>query len=424
MITVTNGIVNIAADGTITVTPDMGFTGTIDIPYTIEDADGDTAMAIHSVIVENDPSTMPLGLISGTVFQDDNNDGIQQLGEGGIAGVIVTLTGTDVFGNAVNFQTTSDGSGQYAFEDLNAGEYTVTQTQPVGFIDGIDIGADGAATPINDVLTNISLGFGQTIENITFAEQLPASGDDGASGNPPILPGLPPITNTLIGNSAGSFVSAPGSIYSGVPINSNVDSLSLDSGRPITGGFSYSNDGPRLSRPLIWSLADNLQLTSPSGNSTYRVWLDGPIITGQTATVQIVRDSDFENIDAQAIRQAISDAVASYDGPGLLSFDGTTLTYQSTDGLLMSPLNIEMPVNGDSPDEMLDLYNSGNSEITPEDLPADQSASNEPETEQDSDQSASKASEPGHDSSVRIDSEVSFLKRFTNWLSPSSHIEL
>jgi len=175
---------------------------------------------------------------------------------------------------------------------------------------------------------------------------------------------------------------------------------------------------------LIWSLADNLQLTSPSGNSTYRVWLDGPIITGQTATVQIVRDSDFENIDAQAIRQAISDAVASYDGPGLLSFDGTTLTYQSTDGLLMSPLNIEMPVNGDSPDEMLDLYNSGNSEITPEDLPADQSANNEPETEQDSDQSASKVSEPGHDSSVRIDSEASFLKRFANWLSPSNHIEL
>ena len=63
-------------------------------------------------------------------------------------------------------------------------------------------------------------------------------------------------------------------------------------------------------------------------------------------------------------------------------------------------------------------------EITPEDLPADQSASNEPETEQDSDQSASKVSEPGHDSSVRIDSEASFLKRFANWLSPSNHIEL
>ena len=55
MITVTNGIVNIAADETITVTPDMGFTGTINIPYTIEDVDGATATATHSVIVENDP---------------------------------------------------------------------------------------------------------------------------------------------------------------------------------------------------------------------------------------------------------------------------------------------------------------------------------------------------------------------------------
>ena len=35
--------------------PDTGFTGTIDVPYTIEDADGDTAMAIHSVIVDNAP---------------------------------------------------------------------------------------------------------------------------------------------------------------------------------------------------------------------------------------------------------------------------------------------------------------------------------------------------------------------------------
>ena len=351
-----------------------------------------------------DPPPVPLSAISGTVFQDDNNDGFQQLGEGGIGGVILTLTGTDVFGDAVSIQTTTDATGRYVFAALNAGEYSITQTQPDGFTDGIDIDSNGLVTPINDVLSNISLGFGETISSATFAER-----QTGASGNPPTLPGLPPIANTPIGNSAGSFVSASGSIYSGVPINSNADSLSLDSTRPITGGYSYSIDGPKLSRPLIWSLADNPQLTSPTGNSTYRVWLDGPINSGQTATVQIIRDSDFQNIDVQAIRQAISVAVKSYDGPGLLSFNGRTLTYQSTDGQLMSPLNIEMPVEGASPDEMFDLHNSGNSEITPENLPADQSAS--------------EASEKEQDSSVRIDLGVSFLKRFTNWLSPSNHIE-
>ena len=49
-----------------------------------------------------DPPPVALGQIAGTVFQDNNNDGIQQLGEAGIGGVQITLTGTDVFGDPVN----------------------------------------------------------------------------------------------------------------------------------------------------------------------------------------------------------------------------------------------------------------------------------------------------------------------------------
>ena len=48
-----------------------------------------------------DPPEVPLSEISGTVFQDDNGDGIQDPDEVGIAGVEITFTGTDVFGNAV-----------------------------------------------------------------------------------------------------------------------------------------------------------------------------------------------------------------------------------------------------------------------------------------------------------------------------------
>ena len=54
-IAVPNGTVDVAADGTITVTPDNGFTGTIDVPYTIEDSDGATDSAVHSVEVPNPP---------------------------------------------------------------------------------------------------------------------------------------------------------------------------------------------------------------------------------------------------------------------------------------------------------------------------------------------------------------------------------
>ena len=52
-IAVANGTVTVAADGTITVTPDTGYAGDIDVPYTIEDQDGATDSALHTVEVPN-----------------------------------------------------------------------------------------------------------------------------------------------------------------------------------------------------------------------------------------------------------------------------------------------------------------------------------------------------------------------------------
>ena len=114
------------------------------------------------------PPAIPQGVIGGTVFQDDNGDGFQQPGEIGIPGVEVTLTGTDVFGNNVQTTVFTDAFGAYLFEGLEAGDYTITQTQPEGFTDGIDIGSDGMVTSINDVSSNINLAFGQSIGNVTF----------------------------------------------------------------------------------------------------------------------------------------------------------------------------------------------------------------------------------------------------------------
>ena len=49
-IAVPNGTVTVAADGTITVTPDTGYAGDIDVPYTIEDQDsaGDSCLLYTS----------------------------------------------------------------------------------------------------------------------------------------------------------------------------------------------------------------------------------------------------------------------------------------------------------------------------------------------------------------------------------------
>lgn len=64
--------------------------------------------------------------IGDVVWNDLNSNGIQDAGEPGVAGVPVTLSGTDTNGNAITASTTTDADGHYAFGDLPSGTYVVT----------------------------------------------------------------------------------------------------------------------------------------------------------------------------------------------------------------------------------------------------------------------------------------------------------
>ena len=183
-----------------------------------------------------------LGTISGVVFQDGNNDGIQDPGEVGIPGVEVTLTGVDVFGNPVQITGFTGPDGSYSFQGLEAGTYAVTQTQPEGFEDGLENG-DPSFTIGNDVVSNIQLGFGESFETITFGESLIASGPGTTSGQPANLPPLGPLVLSPISNLVRGFLGAPGPIYSGIPINANADPLTLESGRAVLGGYTPNSNG-------------------------------------------------------------------------------------------------------------------------------------------------------------------------------------
>ncbi|MFM7627150.1 MAG: SdrD B-like domain-containing protein, partial [Gammaproteobacteria bacterium] len=95
--------------------------------------------------------------ISGTVFQDRVRDGANggtpqaAAQEPRIPSVTLRLTGTDVYGNAVDSTATTDGNGNFTFNDLSpvdATGYTVTQTQPAGFINGtVDPPTSGGSEP-------------------------------------------------------------------------------------------------------------------------------------------------------------------------------------------------------------------------------------------------------------------------------------
>ncbi len=117
--------------------------------------------------------------LSGYVYVDANNNGIKETGEAPISGVTVTLTGTDGLGNPVTLTTTTDSNGYYSFPNLVPGTYTITETQPAGYGQGINaIGSQGGTVgPTTDVLSNIVLGSGVNGVNNNFGERLGSIGD-------------------------------------------------------------------------------------------------------------------------------------------------------------------------------------------------------------------------------------------------------
>ena len=71
--------------------------------------------------------------LSGYIYKDVDDDGIQDNGEPGIASATLTLTGTaTINGQAVTNTATTDGNGYYVFAGLEPGTYKVTVSATSG----------------------------------------------------------------------------------------------------------------------------------------------------------------------------------------------------------------------------------------------------------------------------------------------------
>jgi len=134
---------------------------------------GDSGQAAYNYAYPG-PTTQGIS-ISGTVFVDADRSGVMDNGETGLSGILITLTGTDLNGNAVNLTTTTGDDGTYSFRDLLPGTYSLTQSLPT-FLQGEVAspgtvgGSTGGAAQGTTTIAGISLNPGDIGINYNFAD--------------------------------------------------------------------------------------------------------------------------------------------------------------------------------------------------------------------------------------------------------------
>ncbi len=113
----------------------------------------------------------PGNTIKGVVFYDKDNDGVIDAGENGLGNIKITITGTDKDGNKVARTTFTDGNGNYSFDGLKDGTYTLKSAKPKWMHGGKSAaGSFGGKTGAN-VICHIDVkGCGLTSTGYNFGE--------------------------------------------------------------------------------------------------------------------------------------------------------------------------------------------------------------------------------------------------------------
>ncbi|MGD0541175.1 MAG: SdrD B-like domain-containing protein, partial [Tepidisphaeraceae bacterium] len=269
-----------------------------------------------------------LNSLGGVVYNDQNDNGVDDAGEPGINGVAVTLTGTDENGNPVDETTTTATiggvAGSYLFNMLQPGTYNILETPPAGYLDGTDSAGTLGGTVGSDTITNVTIPDGGDINgtNYDFAEILPST----ISGNVY-------LDNTGVGSDIG----APG--ISGVSLtltgtNDLSQSVTESTVTAANGTYSFTD-----LRPGSYAVTE----TEPAGyipEATNPGSLGGTAVAQSITTIPVTTDQTGVNYNfGQAVPASVAGTVY-YDTNGNDALDvgepgisGVTVTLTGTDYL-------------------------------------------------------------------------------------------
>ncbi|MBL7746577.1 MAG: T9SS type A sorting domain-containing protein [Chitinophagaceae bacterium] len=293
-----------------------------------------------------------LASLGDKVWRDDDKDGIQDIGEPGVAGVTVTL-----YNNAgvVAGTTVTDAYGMYLFDNLTPATYQVSFTPPANYTfttqtnntDNTTLTGGSTAANGSDVSTatgrtaNVVLASGENERNIDagliFGQPATASvGDkvwldtDGDGVQDANEVGVSGVTATLYNNLgvaiATTVTDANGNyLFTGLSAGTFSVGFTLPVGMTFTGKDQGGNDdtdsdantsGVNFGRTDNFTLANGenktnvdagLVQTGPTTASLGdKVWLDLP---GGTANVQDAGETGITGVTVNLYRDANGDGI-------------------------------------------------------------------------------------------------------------------
>ncbi len=230
------GEVEIGADGrTVLYRNAFGFDGTETFTYTISDGNGgtDTAQVTVNVVAFIEST------ISGFVYLDKDDDGVQDTFDTPFANVTVTLSGVDQNGMVVNRTVQTDANGQYVFDGLpptDANGYKVTVAPLPFMVDGQEIAASiddtnaaGDAAP--------PVGYTSMVSGAnTIMVVIPEVGDVASINNNFTVRGLDPRFFSL-----GDIVLQTGQYSSSGFAAFHANGQMAFSGEPLAGWDGFEN---------------------------------------------------------------------------------------------------------------------------------------------------------------------------------------
>jgi protocatechuate 3,4-dioxygenase beta subunit len=278
------------------------------------------------------------GSLGDKVWYDLNQNGLQDAGEPGVAGVTVNLY--DPTGLTLIATTTTDAFGNYIFNNLNAGGYVVG-FDPASLPPGFVITTKGASDTTKNSDANTATGktnvitLGQGQNNMTIDAGIyntnPANtnsiGDkvwndlnkDGIQD--PNEPGVPGVTVTLY-DAAGNPVAT-----TTTDANGNYLFPNLPNG-DYTVGFSNLPAGTSF---------------TPQGQGTSATDSDADPSTGRTAPISLTGNTNVTNVDAGLVDGSNRTGTASLGDKVWYDLDGDGIQDPNESGVQGVKVNLYGP---------------------------------------------------------------------------------